>query len=709
MTDADIKIENLSKKADEAAKKVEKWDKTLSSSYEHLGKYVKTQKEQNQLTKLFVKAKTEEIKKLKGELGENSPLFKLRAREIGGQIKDIKRVGSRYSALDKVLGKNKDAVVDFTDGIKAGLKNWKAVGVQGLITGLFELGKGAVTTALEFADAEKSIKDFQDVSKNFTGVPLLGPAFHAMAKSADFNVKIFKQLAQSGASFEGSIINLRNAAHNANMPIMDFTAMVAKNSEVMAQLFGSVDSGVKQMGSFQKRLRSVTQENFAQFGLNLEETSEFLSTYLILQRARGNLEQMSTDQVIQGTSAYTVNLIKLSKLTGESVDNLDKQNRQLATNGVFQAQLLKLQPAQRDAVNGVVAAFGGAETQLGKLVTQVVATGVATEEETALLNQAMGGGIVPLINQLAAGTIDVIGFNNSMRQMANSGATSAFVRDLSLASVVTGQWTGLINETFRLQGKGNQDLTNEMKVRKTMTAGLVGLRDTIDVVKRGAEKVTTIGMDNLAETSGYIMKAIGLMEKEGVKADPGKTTAAVLASSFDSSRGALRMIEGGAPGTGFWSRLLHSGPGAGATSAKGGSLAGEYSTPEIGMFATGTKAVTGERFPNFGTQGTTVQVHGPEAIIPRESPMGRIVAAVDNLTLKPTVNASVTTPASKNSGGNSDITAISSLLSRNLENISQIMDKSEKHLNTLVGINATVAKNTMDTRKGLANLSTSLV
>ena len=89
--------------------------------------------------------------------------------------------------------------------------------------------------------------------------------------------------------------------------------------------------------------------------------------------------------------------------------------------------------------------------------------------------------------------------------------------------------------------------------------------------------------------------------------------------------------------------------------------------------------------------------------------MGRIVAAVDSLTLKPTVNASVTTPASKNSGGNSDITAISSLLSRNLENISQIMDKSEKHLNTLVGINATVAKNTMDTRKGLANLSTSLV
>ena len=666
MTNDDIKIENFTKKTDEAAKKLTKFEKTLGSSYELLSKYVTNQKDQNGLTKLFIRQKVDEIKQAKEQFGANSLIYKLRARELGAEIKDLKRVGYRYTALDKVLGKNKDAVVNFTDGIRTGLKNWKAVGVQGLITGLFELGKGAVTTALEFADAEKSIKDFQDVSKNFTGVPLLGPAFHAAAKSADFNTKVFKQLAQSGASFEGSIINLRNAAHDANMPIMDFTAMVGKNSEVMAQLFGSVDSGVKQMGSFQKRLRSVTQENFAQFGLNLEETSEFLSTYLILQRARGNLEQMSTDQVIQGTSAYTVNLIKLSKLTGESVDNLDKQNRQLATNGVFTAQLLKLQPAQRDAVNGVVAAFGGAETQFEKLVTQVAAFGTASEEETALLNQAMGGGLVPLIEQLAAGRIDVVGFNNSMRQMANSGFSSDFIQDLANANVATGLYGGVVNQTQALIGKGHQELTNEMKVRKSATAGLVGLRDTLDVVKAGAEPATTRGMEGLAATYGFISKQLDLMKKEGMKADPGQVSANILASSFDSSRGALRMIEGGAPGTGFWSRMFaQQGP---TNTAYSNDISGETK-----QFATGTKAVTGERFPNFGTQGTTVQVHGPEAIIPRESPMGRIVAAVDNLTLKPTVNASVTTPASKNSGGNSDITAISSLLSRNLENISQIM------------------------------------
>ena len=90
--------------------------------------------------------------------------------------------------------------------------------------------------------------------------------------------------------------------------------------------------------------------------------------------------------------------------------------------------------------------------------------------------------------------------------------------------------------------------------------------------------------------------------------------------------------------------------------------------------------------------------------------MGKIVAAVDGLSVKPTVNTPVTASATAtNTSNNEEFTRITTLLNRSLDNISQIMDKSEKHLNTLVGINATVAKNTMDTKRGLANLSNSIV
>ena len=86
MTNDDIKIENFTKKTDEAAKKLTKFEKTLGSSYEILSKYVTNQKDQNGLTKLFIRQKVDEIKSLKDRYGKNSPVFKLQARQIGAQI-----------------------------------------------------------------------------------------------------------------------------------------------------------------------------------------------------------------------------------------------------------------------------------------------------------------------------------------------------------------------------------------------------------------------------------------------------------------------------------------------------------------------------------------------------------------------------------------------------------------------------------------------
>jgi hypothetical protein len=44
-----------------------------------------------------------------------------------------------------------------------------------------------------------------------------------------------------------------------------------------------------------------------------------------------------------------------------------------------------------------------------------------------------------------------------------------------------------------------------------------------------------------------------------------------------------------------------------------------------------------------------------------------------------------------------------------MENVDNTLAKSEKHLNMLVNTNMAVARNTGDTKKGLANISSSLV
>lgn len=672
---------------------LKKIQRELDSTSTSLFKYTKSSKEHRDISDRLIQMKKRELGELGRKAGKDSAIYKTKSREIVQEIVDIRRRGKEFGAFSQAVGVGKTAMVNFTRGLKANV-----------VLGLVNLAKGIFNTGARFIDAEERIKSFNDVVKDFGDVPLLGKGLSAVARAADFNVGIFKQLAQTGATFESSIINLRNAAHDANMPILDFVDMVQKNSVVMAQLFGTVDAGVKRMGEFQKELRRTTQDQFAQFGLNLEETSDYFQTYLMLERARGRLALGTAQEEVEQSSKYIKNLITLSKLSGEEIDVIDKRNRELAANSVLQSQLLKLAPAQRDAINNSIASFGGADTQIGKLITQVVAFGQATETDTALLNQLAGSEIIPAIEALKSGAIGITEFRNIVGSAAQRGFLSDFNQGLARAAVATGEYVPVVNELGRLQKNVATSMANEMKARDTITGGFVSLRDTIDIIKSYAESRATLGLDGLSKTYAVINSSIEMMGKQGL--DKNKvflSAAGATVSTFDPSRKAMRVTDESSPKAGFFERLLSK------VNYKGsaGDIEAEAAIPE---FATGSKEVTGKRFPDFGKNGTVVKVHGPETIIPKESPMGKIVAAVDGLSVKPTVNVAATAPATvTDTGNNEEFIRISTLLNRSLDNISQIMDKSEKHLNTLVSINATVAKNTMDTKRGLANLSNSIV
>ena len=684
----------MEQSAKKTADALDKLSKVSQSTHDTLRKNAKSEEEARKITSLYTRSKLDELRQLRSSKDANTAGNRLKRIQLQQELSSIRQ-----------STRNQGLFASVTTKATAGLKSFK-LGLQAtLVEGILSVGKGIFNTGARFMDAEQRIEGFSDAVKDFGDVPFLGKGLTALAKSADFNVGIFKQLAQTGATFESSIINLRNAAHEARMPILDFVDMVSKNSEVMGQLFGSVDAGVKRMSQFQSALRTVTQEQFAQFGLNLTETSEYFQTYLMLERARGRLVLGNAEEEVARSSHYIKNLVRLSKLTGENADAIDKRNRELAANGVLQSQLLSLGQKERDNINNSIAAYGGAETIIGKLITQVVAFGQATEIDTALLNEAAQGQLIPAIRAMVSGAGDLVDFQNIVGEATNKGVISEFTRSLARASIVNGQHTGVVNETTRLQRARNTTDANEMAYRETVSKNLVSMGDSLKVAKAGAESLTTGAMEFTASSIGMLEKAITQLGQNKLDGDIMKKSSMATIMAFDPTRRALRITEDAAPETGILYRLNQ----LLAPRMVQGSTAGDIEAETYMGFASGTKQATGERFPDFGKTGTVVKVHGPEAIIPKESPMGKIVAAVDNLTVKPTVNAPVTTATSNKNTADDEYTRISSMLNRSLENISQIMDKSEKHLNTLVGINATVAKNTMDTKRGLANLSNSIV
>jgi hypothetical protein len=686
-------IEKLEQSAKKATDALDKLSKISQSTYETVRKNAKTEEEARKITNYYIRSKQEELRQLRVSKQDQTDAGKIKRVQLLQELSSIRQTTKTQGILASTTSK-----------VTAGLKGFKA-GLQAtLVEGILSVGKGIFNTGARFIDAEERIKNFSDVVKDFGDVPFLGKGLSALAKSADFNVNVFKQLAQTGATFESSIINLRNAAHDANMPILDFVDMIQNNSQVMAQLFGTVDTGVRRMSQFQKELRRVTQDEFAQFGLNLQETTEYFQTYLMMERARGRFELGTAEQEIEQAGRYIKNLQILTKLTGEDIDSLNKRNRELAANSVLQSQLLKLGPAQRDAINNSITAFGGADTQIGKLITQVVAFGQATETDTALLNQIASGQIIPAIEALKSGAIGVAEFRNIIGTAAQRGFLDPFTAQLARAEIGAGQFGGVVNETGRLMKAAGLNIEEEMKARKTTTAGLVGLGDTIDVIKTKGESITTGTAEGLAKTFKYLGEAVGKIgEDPQSKAllKSGNITAGVLTSVFSLGSKALRTTSEGAPEEGIFARLNRY------FSAKdSGGTAGGLEAETYG-FASGTLGATGSLFKDFGS-GTRATLHGREAVVPQASPMGSVLSMLDQLSVRPgTPSAPVTSSA--NTQTNSEFMRMNSILSENLRGLAEVMVKSEKHLNTLVGISAKTERNTENSTRRLANLSGSLV
>jgi hypothetical protein len=294
--------------------------RVLGSTNKKVIEGTRTQKAENEAKKRSIQI----YQKYKEALIGQGKITDALSMEFDDLIKDTKKLGRSFSSLPSPMG----LVVK---------------GLTFLKDAVIGTGVAMAKTALALSDTTATIQSLEDlVDQGFGELPYAGKLLKEFSREIDSNVESFSQLAKSGASFGSSIVMLRKAQADSMMPLGKFTDLVAKNSGTLARLFGTVDRGVPQIAGLMNNLGILTKNEFAKFGLTLDDTSEYLGTFLELQRARGNVEQMTQSQLLQGTKEYTKNLVTLSKLTGESVDTLNEQNTAMAADGVFQSQLAKM-------------------------------------------------------------------------------------------------------------------------------------------------------------------------------------------------------------------------------------------------------------------------------------------------------------------------------------------------------------------------------
>ena len=643
------------------------------------------------------------------------------------QINDQRRI---VLDLLKKEGKISDADYQSTvKGMKATQKNTGAVGkaTKKLVAfgdaldletkfSLKALGRGFIETGKNFALADRKVEGFGDALKGFDGLSLFGIKLSDLGNTLDFNVGIFKTLSQTGAGFGKSVIQLRNAATAANMPILDFVDLIQTNSRTLSGLFGSIMDGMPALQGFTRSLRERTRNELAEFGLNLEETNEFLVTQAEIQRAQGFSDSIRQKDLVSTTVEYAKNLTKLSKLTGVSVKELDEQNRQAALNGNFQASLVGLNEKQANNIRSVNAALEQQNPEFAQVFKNIVQMGVVTSDTGRVLENLTGGAITDAVNRLKDGSITMEQFYNETGKAFNVLMTD---QGKAFAQAGTMGMSGA-NEALDIVARGaraTEQTTNlQMKKEGDNTEKIVAFGATIDTLKVQAESISTkvfgeilksenlanlmdavsggvsklsghSALDNLNKALGngfmFIKEKAGAIKEAFVKGDDGKN---FVDNFIDNNpdRDGLQLFNFKRDRK---TKIKEPMSFKGRDNNQVGNDLGSADGPSFYAGSNG--------FQNFGS-GTKATLHGIEAVVPKND-FTQLAKVIQEMT----GNTGATTPAS---------TDMQSANSENyLRELVELNKNAQRALNTLVTVSAMTEKNTKSTKNNLANMGGSLV
>lgn len=700
--------------------------------------------------RLVQEAKTiKNYRQLNAELEKKIQKDKTLIKDEDERVKLLKDLNYEYDQQLDVLKRSQKVQEDVFNTAKK------------LAGGLFSLGDASVEGAEKISFYTSGLKN----------APFLG-VVDELGQSLDFNIAQFRQLASVGADFGQSLIGMRIAARNSLLPLKEFTDFVGTESQLMAGIYGSANRGAIAVSELARGIREDLIDTFAGLGITTSEYLDYLGTFLDLSRVQGRQENLDRATVTAGIRDYVQNLDRVTKLTGIQRDELNKQIRAQRADAVLQTYLQRLAPERRQELQTFLAGLKGINPALGSAVSNILATGfpLGDFEENLI---GTNGNLMTLIDGLRSGTIDTNQFAKGMANSADlflnqfspqvlranqnlgevGNALTDFRRQFSSASEIQRQQL-LGNDELTKQIGVTQEALRQFKstmegmntsflqafgpsmsgILKIMEGGAIASSRTFEWMQKNMGPVVGMGVIaagigktffSYAEQVGIIASGVAIGNGKGLSGafkmltgtigEMGKYLAmlgkaiGVIAGVFQIFNDIMKVssddpkkqregLLGMALGTiaAVITGIITKSPALAALAYGVGSMAGnaiggpttDGKVPGFaggGNIRTGSMALVGERGPELALAGTS----GTQIV-----PLSRsnAVSTTDNSII--------------------DISKLESMFAEQTNTFklfSDLMQKSEKHLNMLVGISAQTQKNTETSTRRLANLSPNLV
>ena len=412
------------------------------------------------------------------------------ASSIAGVASSLNPLGIAFGVL-----KGAASAVGAVFGVMGSILG-QVVGVAtGLVKSLYSLGAATAITGTK-------ISEFYDA---FKGVPLLGIGFGILADVMRYQEQLldfFQQVAVNGASFSGSLTEMKAAASRSYMSMQDFAAVVKENNDLFATMGGTVTAGVNKFVDVQNKMlgpRSEYANLMYGMGFNAKTAGDFLASYMRTQGVLNKQEQESTESIIKGTVEYAKELNIVSQLTGMNNAELRKKVEKIQSEAAFEAFKMNKSKAYIEASSAAIANMVAERGEQAGIWLRNTLMGISTPlNEAQDEQQIMSRGRAMELNQQLARMINQERSVKEIGDASRKGNLAVMTEVFKTFNALGPVAATMVNENFAVGAafmRQQKDSTNLIKNENTARTNQVNAAKGNAAALERAEQ----GMRNFGE------------------------------------------------------------------------------------------------------------------------------------------------------------------------------------------------------------------
>lgn len=233
----------------------------------------------------------------------------------------------------------------------------------------------------KFGDFTSSLTGY--ISQMGFGYALLAQGLQRLVDELDLQIVRFRQLSMVGADFGDSIFESRYAAIDAGLSLEEFKGQVESNAGTFALLGGSTIAGVRRFQSMSRVIQRDLQPTFSRLGLSMSETNDLMTDYLEIQTGLGRAQEMSNEDLVEGTKTYIQELDLLARVTGMSRKEASEALKAQQKDRNLRSLMMSMPAELQAQLGGMLASINKTSPQIADAVKELVITGGAPISDTA--------------------------------------------------------------------------------------------------------------------------------------------------------------------------------------------------------------------------------------------------------------------------------------------------------------------------------------